>query len=215
MPDDPTVVALVVEARDGSQHAWNAIVDRYAPLVWSICRRHDLGRPDIDDVAQSVWLKLVEHLADIRDPAALPGWIATTTRNECLRVLRSGRSREQAEHRADPEPYADGGYAEIEYELERAQRQVALRMAFRDLRPRCQELLSQLFQEPRPAYRDISATLGMKVGSIGPSRERCLAELRRCPALKVLIEADGVGSGNGNGSRGTGSAGTAREARKP
>jgi RNA polymerase sigma factor (sigma-70 family) len=144
-------------------------------------------------VGQSVWLKLVEHLADIRDPAALPGWIATTTRNECLRVLRTSRSREQAEHLAEPEGFSEGGFAEIDQELERAQRQVALRVAFRELRPRCQELLSQLFQEPRPAYRDISATLGMKIGSIGPSRERCLAELRRCPALAALIEADGPG----------------------
>jgi RNA polymerase sigma factor (sigma-70 family) len=193
MADDPSVVALVIEARDGSQLAWNAIVDRYAPLVWAIGRRHDLGRPDIDDVGQSVWLKLVEHLDDIRDPAALPGWIATTTRNECLRVLRTSRSREQAEHLAEPESYSDGGYAEIEQELERAQQHVALRVAFRELRPRCQELLSQLFQEPRPAYRDISATLGMKIGSIGPSRERCLAELRRCPALAVLMGAGGPG----------------------
>jgi RNA polymerase sigma factor (sigma-70 family) len=193
MPDDPTVVTLVVAARDGDQHAWNAIVERYAPLVWAVCRRHDLSRLDIDDVGQSVWLKLVEHLADIREPAALPGWIATTTRNECLRVLRTSRSREQAEHLAEPEGFSEGGFAEIEQELERAQRHVALRVAFRELRPRCQELLSQLFQEPRPAYRDISATLGMKIGSIGPSRERCLAELRRCPALAALIEADGPG----------------------
>jgi RNA polymerase sigma factor (sigma-70 family) len=193
MPDDPTVVTLVVAARGGDQHAWNAIVDRYAPLVWAICRRHDLGRLDVDDVGQSVWLKLVEHLEDIREPAALPGWIATTTRHECLRVLRTARSREQAEHLAEPEGFSDGGYAEIEQELERAQRHVALRMAFRQLRPRCQELLTQLFQEPRPAYRDISATLGMKIGSIGPSRERCLAELRRCPTLAALIEADGSG----------------------
>jgi RNA polymerase sigma factor (sigma-70 family) len=193
MPADPTVVSLVVAARGGDQHAWNAIVDRYAPLVWAICRRHDLSRLDTDDVGQSVWLKLVEHLEDIRDPAALPGWIATTTRNECLRVLRTSRSREQAEHLAEPDGFSDGGYGEIDLELERAQRHVALRLAFRELRPRCQELLSQLFQEPRPAYREIGATLGMKIGSIGPSRERCLAELRRCPSLAVLIEADGVG----------------------
>ena len=89
--------------------------------------------------------------------------------------------------------FSDGGFGEIELELERAQRHVALRVAFRELRPRCQELLSQLFQEPRPAYRDISATLGMKIGSIGPSRERCLAELRRCPPVAALIEADGSG----------------------
>src|SRR5580693_2607663 len=94
MHDDPTVAMLVRRARDGDKQAWDAIVIRYAPLIWAICRRYRLDRPDADDVAQSVWLRLVDQLDVIRDPAALPGWIATTTRRECGRVVGVARKRE-------------------------------------------------------------------------------------------------------------------------
>jgi len=75
--DDPVVTGLVTRATDGDRQAWDALIDRYAPLVWSICRRHRLEAADAQDAAQTVWLKLVEHLDKIRDPAALPGWLAT------------------------------------------------------------------------------------------------------------------------------------------
>ncbi len=84
--------ALVSQAREGDQGAWNAIVERYLPLVCGLARRYRLSEADGDDVCQTVWLRLVEKLGDIREPAALPGWIATTTRNECLRVI-AGRKR--------------------------------------------------------------------------------------------------------------------------
>ena len=86
-PAEPTVSDLVARAKDGDRQAWDALVERYAPLIWSICRRHRLSQADADDVAQSVWLRLVDQLDRVRDPAALPGWLATTARRECLRVL--------------------------------------------------------------------------------------------------------------------------------
>jgi RNA polymerase sigma factor (sigma-70 family) len=89
MHDDLT--ALVTRARNGDQHAWDELVERHAPLIWSICRRYRLGRADADDVGQSVWLRLADHLASLRDPAALPGWLATTTQRECWQVLRAAR----------------------------------------------------------------------------------------------------------------------------
>ena len=76
----------------GSNDAWSALVQRFAPLVAVVAQRHRLSHSDSDDVAQTVWLRLVEHLADLREPRALPGWIVTTTRNEALRVV-SARSR--------------------------------------------------------------------------------------------------------------------------
>jgi len=200
MRNDPTVVALVIAARKGDRDAWNRIVERYAPLIWAICRRFQLSRSDVDDVAQTVWLTLVEHLATIREPAALAGWLATTTRNECLKVLRSENRRQYGEQ-LDDEPAAQDDLAELEHELERAQRQIALREAFAQLGPRCQELLSMLFRDGGPSYREIGARLGMKPGSIGPSRMRCLDELRRCPALAALIEAE-QRTGNGSDVRG-------------
>jgi RNA polymerase sigma factor (sigma-70 family) len=87
------VASLVDAARAGDQAAWGAIVDRYAPLVSSICRRFRLSRADTDDVGQTVWLRLLEHLGTMRDTSRLPGWLATTTRHECLRVMGAGYGR--------------------------------------------------------------------------------------------------------------------------
>jgi RNA polymerase sigma factor (sigma-70 family) len=195
MYDDPTVVALVATARDGDREAWNQIVERYAPLVWGICRRHRLSRVDADDVGQNVWLKLFEHLGGIRDPAALPGWLARTTRNECLRVFRTAVQQQHTQRSAETDlattgattAATDGGFDVVERELEHARYQIALREAFAQLRPQCGALLSLLFDESRRPYREIGARLDMKVGSIGPTRERCLAELRRTPAMAALI----------------------------
>jgi Sigma-70 region 2 len=89
--DGTLVTDLVTRASTGDQQAWDALVERYAPLIWSICGRYRLGRADAEDVGQSVWLRLAGQLEMIRDPAALPGWLATTTSRECGRVLRTAR----------------------------------------------------------------------------------------------------------------------------
>src|SRR5580700_4132521 len=111
--DGSVVIDLVIRAREGDEEAWDALVDRYAPLIWSICRRHQLG-DDADDVAQSVWLHLIRHLDQIRDPAALPGWLATTTRRECVRVRQAARDPHTApwELEADMLPDEQGGPVE-------------------------------------------------------------------------------------------------------
>src|ERR1700749_3822998 len=93
-PADPTVSDLVARAKDGDRQAWDALVERYAPLIWSICRRHRLGRADAEDVGQNVWLQLVRQLDKVRDPASLPGWRATTPQRECGTIRRAtGRSQ--------------------------------------------------------------------------------------------------------------------------
>jgi len=91
MRDDPSVVALVARAAGSDQDAWNELVERYAPLVWTICTRYRLSSHDIEDVGQNVWLLLVEQLGKLREPAALPGWLATTTSRECLRVVTAAQ----------------------------------------------------------------------------------------------------------------------------
>src|SRR5215471_21013157 len=96
MRNDPLVIAFVTHAAEGDQGAWNKIIERYSPLVWSICLRYQLDRQDIDDVGQNVWLLLVEHIGSLREAAALPGWLATTTRHEAMRVLRASRRRDHA-----------------------------------------------------------------------------------------------------------------------
>ena len=89
MKDDMGVIDLVTRARNRDKQAWDDLVERYAPLIWSICRRHQLGDADADIVGQNVWLQLVHRLETLHDPAALAGWLATTTRRECVRALRT------------------------------------------------------------------------------------------------------------------------------
>jgi RNA polymerase sigma factor (sigma-70 family) len=193
MRDDPTVVDLVTRARDGEKNAWDELVERYAPLVYSICRRYRLAQPDIDDVGQSVWLRLVEHLPGLREPAALPGWIATTTQRECFRLIR-------ASSRVEPVDLADSPdvpeQAIAEEEVLRHERGAVLRTAFGELSRRCQQLLSLLMQDPPAPYDEISRRLDLPVGSIGPNRARCLTRLRQTPAV-MRLATDGPDDGRG------------------
>ena len=92
MKDDSGIIDLVIRARNRDKQAWDELVERYAPLVWSICRRYQLGGADANDVGQNVWLQLVNHLETLRDPAALSGWLTTTTRRECGRALDTARN---------------------------------------------------------------------------------------------------------------------------
>jgi RNA polymerase sigma factor (sigma-70 family) len=189
MRDDPQVIDLVTRANDGDQAAWNEIVERYAPLVWSICQKYRLTRPDIDDVGQSVWLLLVENLASLREPAALPGWLATTTHRECLRVVRIARRHDHAYLPPSGDLPADPAAATIEQEVLAAELDAAIRAAFAELPRGCRELLSMLTSDPPLAYREISAALGIAVGSIGPKRSRCLDDLRSSPRLAAMTES--------------------------
>ena len=190
MLDDPYLIGLVTRARAGDQRAWDALVDRYAPLVWSICRRNQLSRADAEDVGQNVWLHLVEQLDNLRDPAALAGWLATTTQRECCRALRAVRRPQAAGHAFDSENIPDEKAGIAEQELLIAERHAALREALTRLPPHCQRLLALLVEDPPVPYAKISATLGIPVGSIGPTRGRCLNMLRRDPVIAALISAD-------------------------
>jgi RNA polymerase sigma factor (sigma-70 family) len=194
MRDDLTVTELVASARNGDNQAWDAIVERYAPLIWSICRRHRLGDADAQEVGQSVWLQLVDQLDRLRDPAALPGWLATTSRRECGEVLRASRGPGAAGYGLDAETLPDDQAKMAEQELLVAERHAALREALSHLPPSCQRLVALLIEDPPVPYAVISARLGIPVGSIGPSRARCLDKLRRYPAIAALINTGTAGS---------------------
>jgi RNA polymerase sigma factor (sigma-70 family) len=187
--DDPSVVALVVRAAEGDEGAWYEIIERYAPLLWSICTRFQLSHHDRDDVAQTVWMLLVEQLGKLREPAALAGWLAVTTQRECLRVVTAARKSERLGTRLDDAmQFVDD--AVIEQEMLTAERNACLRAAFAELSPQCQRLLAMLLSDPPLSYAEISETLGIPVGSIGPQRGRCLGRLRRSPALIALVEGE-------------------------
>jgi RNA polymerase sigma factor (sigma-70 family) len=189
---DPARRALVVtdlvnRARNGDQQAWDTLVERYAPLIWSICRRHRLDDADAADVSQNVWLQLVNHLDKIHDPAALPGWLATVTRRECLHIPGARRPL-AAGNVWNAETIPDERDGTADQELLATERHTALREALGDLPPSGRQLILLLLQDPPLSYADISARLGVPVGSIGPTRRRCLDKLRRHPAIAALID---------------------------
>ena len=188
-PADTTVSDLVARAKAGDRQAWDALVERYAPLIWSICRRHRLGQADADDVGQSVWLRLVDQLDRVRDPAALPGWLATTARRECLRVLGAVQGPRASVYALDVESLPDERADLADQGLLAAERHAALREAFDQLPPNGKQLISLLIADPPLPYADISAQLGIPVGSIGPTRSRYLDRMRRHPAVAALINA--------------------------
>jgi RNA polymerase sigma factor (sigma-70 family) len=189
MHNDQQVIDLVTRARNGDRSAWDALVDRFSPLIWAICRQYQLDRTDAEDVGQAVWLRLVEQLDNLREPAALPGWLATTTKRECDRVKRAGRRLPAGEQVLDAENLPDKQAVAADDELLVAERHAALRVAFSDLPPNCQQLMALLIADPPISYAEISAKLGIPIGSIGPNRSRGLDRLRRHPAVAALIRA--------------------------
>jgi RNA polymerase sigma factor (sigma-70 family) len=196
MRDDPSVVALVVRATAGDQVAWDEIVERYAPLVYAICSRYRLSRHDTEDVGQTVWLLLVEHLDKLREPAALPGWLATTTARECLRVVAAANKTELRRNERDESAWFVDDKA-IDEEILMAERNASLRAGFAELPARCQQLLSMLINDPPFSYASIHEALGIPVGSIGPQRARCLDRLRRSNAFLALSENETAGKALG------------------
>ena len=184
-----SIAALVRAAAEGDQRAWNEIVARFTPLVLAVVHRHRLRHADAADVHQIVWLRLVEQLGRLREADALPGWIATTARNECLRVLRIQQRTLPYDPRSEDEPASpDDAVADLEEELEAAQRRQALREGFRTLSEPCRVLLARLMADPPPSYAAVAEELAMPVGSIGPTRIRCLEKLRKTPAVVELVE---------------------------
>ena len=135
MIDDPSVTDLVARATNGDQQAWDALVDRYAPLIWSMCRKHRLSDADARNVGQAVWLQLVSQLGRVREPAALAGWLAATTRRECGKVRRAARKLQADGHALEAETIPDEQIGMTEQELLAAERNAVLREAFTRLPP--------------------------------------------------------------------------------
>ncbi|HEX8871030.1 MAG TPA: sigma-70 family RNA polymerase sigma factor [Lentzea sp.] len=174
MRDAMSMNILVGRAVQGDESAWNTIVRSYTPLVRSICRRYGLSPADSDDAVARVWMHLLADIGRIREPAALPGWLGTTTRRECHAVWRAARDTtlddDEIVHSALPA--ADAG-------LLAEEQRIVLREAVSSLTEQERTLLSMLFSDPPVGYEEISAKLGMKRGSIGPTRQRILRRLRK------------------------------------
>ena len=175
--DAAEVAELVRRAAAGDHDSWERLVDRFARLIWAITRDFRLGESDAADVAQATWLRLLEHIDRIQYPERVGSWLATTARNECLRSLAARKrvvlahDEIQLEGMAAHQPDVDEG-------LLAAERAQVVRAALTQLPLRWQQLLELLISDPPVPYAEISDRLDLPIGSIGPTRRRCLAQLQ-------------------------------------
>lgn len=184
------VAALVAAAADGDQRAWDALVGRFNGLLWSIAAGYRLQVGEDADAVQNTWLRLVEHLDRIADPEHLGSWLATTVRRECLQILRRRRRIGYSTDTEDLDAVPDDA-PDLDAALLDDERDAALWRAVERLSERCRRLLRVLMATPPPSYAEVSAALDMPVGSIGPSRQRCLAALRTLAGADAVLGAEG------------------------
>ena len=173
---DGDLARITRAAALGDDSAWAELVKRFGGLVWAVTRSHHLNTSDAADVVQSTWLSLFQYIGRMRNPAGLPAWLTTTTRRECVRALAASRQHIPYGD-ALPEPAPD--VTEPVERLLRFERRAALREAINHLYPHERELLTMLATDPPPTYGEISAALDMPIGSIGPTRARCIERLRQ------------------------------------
>jgi RNA polymerase sigma factor (sigma-70 family) len=181
---------LVAAAAGGDRVAWQGLVGHFSGLVWSITRAHRLADADAADVFQTTWLRLAEHIGSIEHPERVGAWLATAARRECLQSLRASArtvpvdDMTRLDRGAGGRPTEDAVLA-AEQEREDAERAAALWRALARLPARCYELLRVLMASPKPSYAEVAAALGLPVGSIGPTRARCLDKLREDMAESI------------------------------
>jgi RNA polymerase sigma factor (sigma-70 family) len=180
-----TVAALVEKARQGEAGAWEELVARFGGMIAATGRRYRLTPSDVGELQQTTWLRLVENLHRIEQPERVGGWLATTARRESLQLLRrAGKYHSGADQMLANMP--DKHLPEPDARPIAEERETVLRAGWGRLKPRCQELLSLLISDDPVGYKDLSKLLQMPVGSIGPTRARCLEHLRR------LVEEEGM-----------------------
>lgn len=192
MPTEMTVAAtelhgsgvadLVLRAADGDKDAWDRLVDQYGRLIWSITREFKLVESDAADVAQTTWMRLIEHIDRLEYPERVGSWLAATARNECLRSLAARKRFVLINGEVALDGVAEHG-PEVDEGLLASERAQVVRAAMTQLPTRWQRLMELLMADPPTSYAEISDKLGLPVGSIGPTRGRCLDRLR------ILLEA--------------------------
>jgi len=182
--DAADLSTLVSHALGGERVAWEELVRRLKGVAWRAIGSFDLHAEDRNDAFASTFFRLFERLDTVREPEKLPGWVATTARNEVLTILRA-RQRVRPTDLVDERPAVLPDHDEALMDLEL---QTALTAALHRLSPSCQELLRLLTADPPLSYDEISEITGRPRGSIGPSRQRCLEALRRTPELRPFLD---------------------------
>jgi RNA polymerase sigma factor (sigma-70 family) len=180
--DDRSVAALVEAAGKGDDAAWAALVERFAGLLAAVARTYRLSAADAAEVSQTTWLRLVENLHRISSPERVGGWLATTARRESLRILRLADRQVPISDGFEGTSYNREAHLPVDHDLLRTERDQALRKVFEQLPSRCRLLLLSLVDDPPMSYGALSEALVMPIGSIGPTRGRCLEHLRRLAA---------------------------------
>jgi RNA polymerase sigma factor (sigma-70 family) len=184
-PPDENTGALVTAAAAGDKSAWTALVERFSGLVWSITRAYQLSSADAADVSQTTWLRLAEHIGKINNPERVGAWLATAARRECLQNIRvNARAVPTEDMTRFDDPAAEDNPTEeeilrAESEREDARRVKLIWQAVARMPLRCRQLLRILMTSPPPSYAEVAAALDLPVGSIGPTRARCLQQLRQ------------------------------------
>jgi RNA polymerase sigma factor (sigma-70 family) len=174
--ESPSLAETLAAAARGEQWAGEQLVRRYERLVWSVVRHFRLENNTAWDVYNTVFLRLWEHADRIRQPEALPGWLATTARNEAMRAIRNQRRQVPTDFEYD---VADPALSPFDEALIEDEEVASVVTAFKQLEERCQELLTLLVVEPRLDYETVASLLGKPTGYIGPTRGRCIEKLRR------------------------------------
>ena len=180
------VTVLVKAAALGDAAAWAEIVDRYNRLLIKVLLPYRLTSGELEDVAQTVWLRLIEHLGELREPRALPCWIITTARREATYVA-SRSARMLPSDPQDPTWSAQlVSDEDFDTDLVRAERHEALLEGLATLTVRQRQLLVLLSEDPPVPYAEISRRTGIAMGAIGPTRARALERLRAAPSIRAL-----------------------------
>ena len=172
----PSAADLVEAAATGDREAWEALVRRHVGLLWHIALRHGLSEADAADVVQNTWLRLCEHIDDVRDPGRVAAWLSTTAQRESLRAVVSRQRVVPVEDLAVDEP--DRLAAPVDEGLIAREQVASVRSALDTLPATWRALLELLAQDPAPSYQQVGARLGLPVGSIGPTRGRSMRRLR-------------------------------------
>jgi RNA polymerase sigma factor (sigma-70 family) len=174
------VERLVADAARGDEGAWASLVDEFGDQLRRLARAHRLSAADADDVVQSTFVRLLDHIGSLRDPRALPGWLTTAVRRESVRVFRANARVRPTDDELSPSLPA---HEPVDGSLLATERRAALRHAFAGLPAHQRALLGLLYCEREPSYQEIAAALEVPIGSIGPTRARALARLRLDPRL--------------------------------
>jgi RNA polymerase sigma factor (sigma-70 family) len=178
---------LVHRARIGDEQAWEALVAKFTPALRATARSYRLNVSDVEDAVQTTWAAAVRHIERIREPEAIGGWLMVTVRREAIRMLGARQREIPVAELPDLTPAETPAPASRLLETERRQ---ALHNAVGSLPGHQRALLEVLFTHPDLTYDELSKRLGLPVGSIGPTRQRALARLRRNRELTALVSPD-------------------------